>query len=389
MGRSQPNHWEEMLAGLPKNDNSPMMTPPFPPTPPSDLTIDDVRVAIDAVDEELVALISRRAELAQQIGLLKGARDAQTFVPARERVVLGHVQAVNRGPLSAEAIRGIFQQIIAASRNLEEPVTVAYLGPANTFSHYAVLLRFGTTCRQLPADSISEVVDLVEHGKAHYGVVPIENSTEGVVRESLDALYRCTLNIADELNVPVRHALWGSGTLDAITTVYSHPQALAQCRAWLHRTLPHAQLHPTASTARAAEVVAGHPAAAAICNALAAEGQGLTLLADRIEDSPYNRTRFCVLGPAMSLPSGRDKTSIVFSVKHTAGALNHALAVLERHGINLTLIESRPTKEMPWQYLFYVDFQGHIHEAAITKAIAEMQEFCLFLRVLGSYPEGV
>lgn len=349
-------------------------------------SIDDLRDAIDRVDEEIVGLISHRAELARRIGALKDASDSVTFVPARERAVLNHVQAVNPGPLPQEAIRGIFQQIIAASRNLEQPVTVAFFGPAHTFTHYAALLHFGTTGKLLAADSIGEVIDLVEHGKVHYGVVPVENSTEGVIRETLDALYRSSLNIADELNVPIRHALWGTGTLEQVTTVYSHPQPLAQCRNWLLRSLPNAQQLVTASTARAAELVINDPTAAAICTVLAAEHFGLSLLADRIEDSPYNRTRFYVIGPAMSKPSGHDKTSIVFSVKHMAGALNHALALLEQHGINMTLIESRPTKETPWQYLFYVDFQGHVSEPRVAAALDDLREHCLFLRVFGSYP---
>jgi len=356
--------------------------------PPADATLADLRVAIDQVDEALVALISFRAEIARRVGALKDATDTIAFVPARERAVLRHVESVNKGPLPDEAIRGIFQQIIAANRNLERPVSVAYLGPEHTFSHYATLLRFGATGDLIPAESISEVIDLVEHGKAHYGVVPIENSTEGVIRETLDTLYRCTLTIADELNVPVRHALWGRGPLSVVKEVYSHPQPLAQCRNWLARNLPNAQLLTASSTARAAEIVAERPAAAAICQAMAAEQHGLELLADRIEDSPYNRTRFYIIGQAKSQPSGRDKTSVVFSVKHHAGALNHALSVLERHGINLTLIESRPTKEMPWQYLFYIDFQGHIDDPTVTRALDEMREFCLFLRVFGSYPEA-
>jgi chorismate mutase/prephenate dehydratase len=352
-------------------------------------TIDALRDAIDAVDEELVRWISTRAELAKRIGALKDASDTMTFVPTRERAVLRHVQAVNQGPLPNEAIRGIFQQIIAASRNLEQPVTVAFLGPEYTFTHYAALQHFGATANMIAVDTIGEVFDLVEHGKAHYGVAPIENSTEGVVRETLDALYRSTLNIADELSVPVRHTLWGCGALEDVTIVYSHSQALAQCRNWLHRNLAaKVKMQPAASTARAAELAAGNPNAAAICQALAAEQHGLNLLADRIEDSPYNRTRFCIVGPAMSQPSGKDKTSLVFSVKHEAGALNRALSVLEHNGINLTLIESRPTKEMPWQYLFYVDFQGHVTEPHITSTLEAMREHCLFLRVFGSYPEA-
>lgn len=351
-------------------------------------TITELRQAIDRVDEELVALLSHRAELASRIGALKDASDSVTFVPARERAVLNHVQSVNNGPLPHEAIRGIFQQIIAAIRNLEQPVSVAYLGPEYTNTHQAALLRFGATGNLMSADTIGEVVDMVEHGKVHYGVVPIENSTEGVVRETLDALYRSTLNIADELNVPVRHTLWGCGTLEEVKVVLSHPQALAQCRIWLNRYLPHATLQAAASTSRAAQEVAGHPEMAAISTALAADRYGLNLLADRIEDSPYNRTRFCIVGPVMSQPSGRDKTSLVFSVKHQAGTLNHVLNVLERYGVNLTLIESRPTKEMPWQYLFYIDFQGHTAMPHISSAIDEIREHCLFLRVLGSYPEA-
>lgn len=351
-------------------------------------TIGELRQGIDQIDEDIVSLISQRAELARRIGALKDAADGVAFVPARERAVLNHVTSVNSGPLPHEAIRGIFRQIIAASRNLERPVTVAYFGPEFTFTHHAALLRFGSTGNLIPADTIGEVIDLVEHGSAHYGVVPIENSTEGVVRETLDALYRSTLNIADELHVPVSHSLWGKGSLAAISTVYSHPQALAQCRNWLHQHLPGAQVQAAASTARAAELAAADASCAAICSALAGERYSLAMLADHVEDSPYNRTRFCVVGPVMSQPSGRDKTSLVFSVKHHAGTLNHALTILERHGINMTLIESRPTKEMPWQYLFYVDFQGHATELHCAKAIEDLREQCLFLRVLGSYPEA-
>ena len=351
-------------------------------------TISALRQAIDDVDEQLVALISHRAELARSIGALKDAADTVTFVPARERAVLQHVQSVNRGPLPHEAIRGIFLQIIAASRNLEKPVTVAYLGPEFTFSHQAALLRFGQTSHLIARETIAEVIDTVEHGHAHYGVVPRENSTEGVVRETLDALYRSALNIADELHLKISHALWGCGSLEDVTTVISHPQPLAQCRNWLHQHLPTVQIQAASSTARAAELAVGHPECAAICQPLAAERFGLSLLADHIEDSPYNRTRFSVIGPAMTQPSGRDKTSLVFSVKHQAGALNQVLNVLERHGINLTLVESRPTKEMPWQYLFYVDFQGHTAEPHVSAALQEIGEHCLFLRVLGSYPEA-
>ncbi len=351
-------------------------------------SLPELRQEIDTIDEEIVNLISKRADVARQVGLLKSTDNGIAFVPTRERVVLNHVESVNKGLLPNDAIRAIFQQIIAANRNLEQPVSVAYLGPPFTFSHYAAQLRFGATSNLIEADSISDVIDMVEHGKAHYGVVPIENSTEGVIRETLDAMYRCTLSIADELNIPVRHSLWGRSELKDIKEIYSHPQPLAQCRNWLHRTLPGVLLQTASSTSKAAEIVAGRPECAAICQPMAAEQFNLNLLADRIEDSPYNRTRFYVIGQAKSQPSGRDKTSVVFSVKHTAGSLNHALRVLENHGINLTLIESRPTKEMPWQYLFYIDFQGHIDDPRIVAALDEMREHCLFVRIFGSYPEG-
>ena len=352
-------------------------------------TIEALRWAIDQADEEIVALLNQRAEFARRIGVLKGASDSLTFVPARERAVLEDAVSVNEGPLPNDAIRGIFQQIIAGSRNLEQPVAVAYFGPEFTNTHAAAQQRFGTTARFVAANSIAEVINLVEHHAVQYGVVPIENSTEGVVRETLDSLYRSTLQIADELHVPVTHALWGNGTLDEVTVVYSHPQALGQCRSWLQTHLPRAEQRVSASTARAAAEVAGRQDAAAICHPLAAERYGLSLLAEHIEDSPYNRTRFCIIGQAASQPSGHDKTSIVFSVKHQAGSLNHALAVLERHGINLTLIESRPTKEMPWEYVFYLDIQGHITEPGIVAALAELNEQCSFLRVFGSYPEAM
>ena len=351
-------------------------------------TISELRQAIDTVDEQIVALISQRAELARGIGALKVIDDGVAFVPARERVVLQHVESINKGPLPHEAIRGIFLQIIAASRNLEQPVTVAYLGPEFTFSHHAALLRFGMTSRLVARETIAEVVDTVEHGDAHYGVLPMENSTDGVIRESLDALYRSKLNIADELNVKISHSLWSMGTISEVCTVISHPQPLAQCHNWLRKNLPDVQLQAASSTARAAEIAAENTGFAAICQPMAAERNNLGLLADHIEDSPYNRTRFSIIGPAMSQPSGRDKTSLVFSVKHQAGALNQVLNILEQYGINMTLVESRPTKEMPWQYLFYVDFQGHTSQPNVTAALAEIREHCLFMRILGSYPEA-
>lgn len=351
-------------------------------------TIEALRWAIDQADAELVALLNQRAEYARRIGVLKGASDGVAFVPARERAVLEHAVSASAGPLPAEAIRGIFQQIIAASRNLEQPMTVAYFGQEFTNTHYAALQRFGATARFVAAETISAVIDLVEHQTVHYGVVPMENSTEGVIRETLDSLYRSTVHIADELELPIYNSLWGCGALEDITAVYSHPQPLAQCRHWLHAHLPHAALVAAASTARAAAEVVGRRDAAAICHPLAGDHYGLTLLAEHIEDSPHNRTRFGIIGSATSQPSGRDKTSVVFSVKHEAGALNRALSVLERHHINLTLIESRPSKEMPWQYVFYVDLQGHVAEPHLSAALEELREHCTFVRVFGSYPEA-
>jgi len=351
-------------------------------------TIQALRWSLDQVDEQIVKLLNQRAELAQRIGALKETMDGIAFVPARERAVLDHVQSFNLGPLPEEAVRGIYQQIIAACRNLEKPVAVSYLGPEFSNCHQAAVQRFGTTAVLLPADSIGEIIDMVEHGKANYGVAPIENSTEGVVRETLDALYRSTLSIADELNVPIRHSLWGCGTLEDVIQVHSHPQALAQCRNWILHHLPRAQVMATGSTSRAAEQAVGHPEIAAICSPQAGEHFGLAMLADRIEDSAYNRTRFCVVGPAQSQPSGKDKTSIVFSVRHEAGSLHRILTILERHHINMTLIESRPTKEMPWEYVFYVDFQGHRTEERVQAAMEDLREQCMFLRVLGSYPEA-
>jgi len=351
-------------------------------------TIEAWRWAIDQTDEEIVALLNQRAEYAQHIGVLKGASASVAFVPARERAVLDHATAASQGPLPDEAIRGIFQQIIAASRNLEQSVMVAYFGPEFTNTHYAALQRFGATAQFVAAESITAVIDLVEHKAVHYGVVPMENSTEGVIRETLDALYRSTLQIADELELPIYNSLWGCGSLEEVTAIYSHPQPLAQCRSWLHTHLPRATLVAAASTARAAAEVVGRRDAAAICHPLAGEHYGLDLLADHIEDSPYNRTRFSIIGPASSQPSGHDKTSLVFSVKHQAGALNHALTILQHHRINLTLIESRPSKKPPWQYVFYVDIQGHVSEPNINEALEELRTHCIFVRVFGSYPEA-
>ncbi len=352
-------------------------------------TIEALRWAIDQADAELVALLNQRAEYARRIGVLKGASDSVAFVPARERAVLDHAVSVNQGPLPDEAIRGIFQQIIAASRNLEQPVRVAYFGPEFTNTHYAALQRFGATAHLIAAESISEVI---EPGRAsspsitawcRWRIPPRVSSAKRWIR-CIARHCKSPMNCRCPSTIPY-------GVADRWTKLPPSiriPQPLAQCRTWLQTHLPHAKLSPPpaprAPPPKWWDGATRRPSAIP----LAGEHFGLTLLADHLEDSPYNRTRFCIIGPAMSQPSGHDKTSIVFSVKHLAGALNHALAILERHHINLTLIESRPTKEMPWEYVFYVDIQGHISEEKIIAALDDLREHCIFVRVFGSYPEA-
>jgi chorismate mutase/prephenate dehydratase len=351
------------------------------------MNLNDLRKQIDALDEQMLDLLNRRAALAMEIGRTKKRHAALYYTPEREQAVLDRLVKANRGPLPPQAIRAIYREIISAARALEKPLTVAFLGPAGTFSHQAAISKFGSSSEMVPADTIADIFALVERGSCDYGVAPVENSLAGVIPETLDTFMQTNLRIVSEIYEPIIHNLaTHCKTLEEIKVLYSHPQPLAQCRQWIRTHLPTARQVETASTVRAAEAAAKEEGAAALCPALAAEAAGLPILVEHTEDNPSNRTRFLVLGYNQPEPTGRDKTSLMFSVHNRAGELFRAMAAFEKYDVNLTMIESRPAKVAAWDYVFYIDVQGHIRDVNVTKAINQLREHALFVTVLGSYP---
>ncbi len=347
----------------------------------------DLRREIDALDDRILELLNDRARVAHRVGQLKRRAGAAAYAPGREEDLVRRLRERNPGPFPDRAIRPVWREIISASLSLEAPLTVAYLGPPATFTHQACQQRFGLSARYAPAGTISEVFEVVEKGKASYGVVPVENTTEGAVTHTLDMFVRSDLQIVAEVFLPVAHHLMNrSGRLEDVERVYSHPHALAQCRRWLEARLPGVPVLDAPSTAHAARLAAEEPRAAAVAGALAADLYGLETVEARIEDDARNVTRFLVIGPHRPAPSGRDKTSLLFAVRDEVGALYHMLRPFYDAGVNLTKIESRPLRGEAWQYVFFVDCEGHVTEPGLTRAVAELEGRCRFLRVIGSYP---
>ncbi len=351
------------------------------------MDLDEWRSRINDLDKQILSLLNQRAAAAFRIGELKRQQELSYYVPEREAEIIDRLLSLNSGPLPVEGIRAVWREILSASRALEHPLPVAYLGPPATFTHQAAMFRFGASARFTPGQSIAEVFEAVEKGQAELGVVPVENSTEGSVNVTLDQLMDATLLITGEILLEITHHLVSRASqLSAIRTVCSHPQALAQCRQWLSINLPEAATLEVSSTVVAAERAAGDPTVAAVASELAAQLYGLAILRSRVEDNPFNSTRFLVVGRRAMAPSGKDKTSILCSMKHEVGTLAKFLEPFARHGINLTKIESRPTRRRPWEYVFFVDFEGHQANPPVHVALGEVRERCLFLKILGSYP---
>jgi chorismate mutase/prephenate dehydratase len=351
------------------------------------MNLDDWRSRINNLDEEILTLLNRRGQVALQIGELKRQQDLPYFVPERESEILDRLVARNGGPLSADAVRAIWREILSASLALEHPLPVAYLGPPATFTHQAAVRRFGSSARFLPVRSIVEIFDEVERGRAQYGVVPVENSTEGAVNVTLDRLIDADAVIVGEVTLDIaQHLLSRAADLGEIKIVCSHPQALAQCRGWLNAHLPDARAEEMSSTTASAERAREDGTVAAIASEMAAHLYDLPILRARIEDNPANSTRFLVIGRRPAPPTGRDKTSILFSMKNEPGVLYSILAPFAERRLNLTKIESRPTKRRPWEYVNFVDFEGHRDTEVVRAVLAEVKERCQFLKVLGSYP---
>jgi chorismate mutase/prephenate dehydratase len=346
------------------------------------------RDQIDAIDEQLLKLVNERASHARQIGELKG--EGPIYRPEREAQVLRRLLDLNAGPLPGEAVTAIFRSVMSNCRALERALTVAFLGPLGTFSEEAANKQFGGLSSPMQCTSIDEVFSMVESGKANYGVVPVENSTEGAIGRTLDLLMETRLNICGEIELPVHHNLLSKASdLNAVRKVYSHAQSLAQCHEWLNRYLPNAERQAVASNAEAARLAASETGAAAIASLRAAELFSLQDLANNIEDDPKNTTRFLVLADHDVAPSGKDKTSLVIATKNVPGAMVSMLEPLSKNKVSMTKLESRPAKMGLWEYVFFVDVEGHHQEAGLQNAIAEIEQRASFVKVLGSYPVAV
>lgn len=350
--------------------------------------IEKFRRQIDDIDDQILDLLNRRAEIVVQIGEEKTKESMAYHSPHREEEILERLTRKNRGPFPHRAIKGVYREIFSACLSLEQALKVAYLGPQATFTHMACMKRFGQLAEYVPLRGIGEVFNEVEKGKADYGVVPVENSTEGMVSHTLDMFVDSDLKICGEILMEVSHHLLSKpGEKGKIAKIYSHPHAIAQSRKWLDTNMPAVALFELPSTAAAAEVAARDETAGAIASELASRLYHLKVVASRIEDSPYNFTRFLIVGPASCPMTGNDKTSILFAIRDRVGALYRMLEPFAQHQINLTKIESRPSRYRVWEYIFYVDFEGHIDTAAVQSALEQLREECLFLKVLGSYPK--
>ncbi len=347
-----------------------------------------LRGQIDGVDEEIVRLLDRRARLARRVGDLKRSQGLDTYVPARERVVLDRVERLSAGDFPRRGLEAVFREIISCSISLEAPLKVAYLGPETTFTHEAARRSFGTSVELEPQTTVADVFARVERGEAEHGVVPVENSMEGAVTHTLDELMNSPLKICGEVYLPIsQNLLSREEHLEKIGTVCSHPMALAQAASWLRSELPGTKLEEVESTGEAAHRAAEGPGVAAVGSILAADAYGLNVLARNIQDARTNATRFIVLARKWAGRTGKDKTSVVFSVKDRPGVLKDALSAFSDEGINLTRIESRPSRKRAWTYVFFADFQGHPEEERVQRALEALEEHCPYVSLIGAYPE--
>jgi chorismate mutase/prephenate dehydratase len=351
----------------------------------------DLRVQIDALDKELLTLLSRRALVAEQVGEVKKREGTPFFRPDRVAQVIEKIQQANTGPLKNEHVAAVWREIMSACLALESPIRVAYLGPAGTFSEQATLQFFGASIEHVPCATIDEVFRATAAGSASYGVIPVENSTEGMVSRSLDLLLHSPLHIVGEVSLMVKHNLLRlSDSLDNIEVVFAHPQALAQCQGWLNTHLPNVERRAASSNAEGARLATTNPAWAGIASERAATQFALHTAAHAIQDDAFNRTRFAVICLPQTLPappaSGKDCTSVVVSVPNRPGAVHDILVPLKTHGVSMTRFESRPARSGQWDYYFYIDLQGHPAQESLKAALADLQQLCAFYKILGTYP---
>jgi chorismate mutase/prephenate dehydratase len=355
--------------------------------------LDQIRQDIDSVDEEIQRLLSRRAKLAQEVAEVKQANGegAVFYRPEREADVLRKVMARNKGPLADEEMARLFREIMSACLALEQPLKVAFLGPEGTFTQAAALKHFGHSVHAVPMATIAEIFREVESGAANYGVVPVENSTEGVINHTLDMFMQSSLSICGEVDLRVhQHLMAGKdSSQDALTKIYSHQQSLAQCREWLDAHLPKVERIPVNSNADAARRAAKEKNTAAIAGEIAAEIYGLDILQANIEDNPDNTTRFLVIGAQETPPSDDDKTSLLVSTPNKPGALYHLLGAFAENEISMSRIESRPSRVANWEYVFFIDINGHQQDEKVDKCLKHLEAAANMFKVLGSYPKAV
>ena len=357
-------------------------------------TLADLRVEIDALDKQLLALLNSRAQLAHEVGVIKHAEGSPVYRPEREAQVIASLQNANPGPLEAGNIRHIWREIMSACRSLEAPQRVAVLGPAGTFTEQAALEFFGSSVELNYCTNFDEVFHATAAGSSQYGVVAVENSTEGPVTRSLDLFLHSPLQIVGEVSLLVRHhVLRSSQGLDGVTVVAAHPQALAQCQDWISEHLPQAERRAVSSNAEGARLAKENPSWVALGSERAAAAQGLHIVAHAVQDEAHNKTRFAVICLPQTLdapePTGNDRTSLIVSVSNKPGAMHDLLVPLKKHGVSMTRFESRPAKTGQWEYYFYIDLQGHPSQAAMQAALAELQQMCAFYKLLGAYPASV
>ena len=354
-------------------------------------TLADLRVQIDAVDQELLVILNKRAQLANAVGEIKRIEGSAVYRPEREAQVIQGLQSVNQGPLKSESIGHIWREVMSACRSLEAAQRVAVLGPAGTFCEQAALEFFGSSVDLVYCSNFDEVFHATAAGTAQYGVVGVENSTEGVVTRSLDLFLHTPTHVVGEVSLMVRHNLLRmTDSLNGIEVVMGHPQALAQCQEWLKKHLPHAERRAVSSNAEGARLAAANPTWAGLASERAAALFGLHIAAHAIQDDAYNRTRFSIICLPQTLPtphpSGQDCTSLIVSVPNKPGAVHDLLVPLKSHGVSMTRFESRPARTGQWEYFFYIDLQGHANAPHVAAALAELRSLCAFYKVLGSYP---
>ena len=350
------------------------------------MSLGDHRKAIDKLDAEIIRLLNARTEHALEIGAWKLKHGQEIYAPHREKAIWQRLKKLNDGPITEGSMRAIYREIMSSSLFLEKKLKIAYLGPEATYTHLAAIKKFGSSLNYVSQRTISEVFSEVTHDRADYGVVPVENSTEGVVTHTLDMLAESELKIVAQITIPIQHCLLSKSAKNRIKRIYLHPQTLAQCRGWIQKNLPEVELVESSSNARAAELAAKEKGAAAIASSLAAEKYKLTVIEMDIQDNPANATRFLVLGRACSPSTKKDRTSLMINIADEVGALYRALGVFRKYRINMTKIESRPSKRKAWEYFFFIDCDGHFEDSGLAKAITELEKQSNLVKVLGSYP---